>query len=187
MVSTFRGRAHSSHKLIAILTFFQGLRIGEAFGRRLGDIEDQGETILIHIHGNCYRSKEPGVGMVRKDIVKTDASYRTIPIFPAFHNDVHWHLNHRAPGRRNAMLFTIGAGKIVTDTSYKSILGRAQKRADHKGVTITPHYGRNWIITMLAEAGMPIPAIGEFLGQRDLRTITDGVYARHGRPKGSCP
>lgn len=170
-------RVDGSHKLIAILTFFHGLRIGEALGLRRGDIEDQGETILIHIRGNCYRSQEPGVGMVRKDTVKTDAGYRTIPIFPAFHDDVRWHLDHRAAGRRDAMLFTTGAGKIVTDTSYRSILDRAKTRAGHKGVTITPHYGRNWVITTLAEAGMPIPAIGEFLGQRDLRTITE-VYMR---------
>lgn len=170
-------RVDGSHKLIAILTFFHGLRIGEALGLRLGDIEDQGETILIHIRGNCYRSKEKGIGMVRKDTVKTDAGYRTIPIFPAFHDDVRWHLKHRAAGRRDAMLFTTGAGKIVTDTSYRSILDRAKMRAGHKGVTITPHYGRNWVITTLAEAGMPIPAIGEFLGQRDLRTITE-VYMR---------
>lgn len=170
-------RVDGSHKLIAILTFFHALRIGEALGLRLGDIEDQGETILIHIRGNCYRSQEPGVGMVRKDTVKTDAGYRTIPIFPAFHDDVRWHLKHRTATARGAMLFTTGAGKIITDTSYRSILDRAKTRAGHKGVTITPHYGRNWVITTLAEAGMPIPAIGEFLGQRDLRTITE-VYMR---------
>lgn len=170
-------RVDGSHKLLAILTFFHGLRIGEALGLRRGDIEDQGETILVHIRGNAYRSKEKGIGMVRKDTVKTDAGYRTVPIFPAFHDDVRWHLKHRTATAQGAMLFTTGTGKIVTDTSYRSILERAKKRAGHDDVTVTPHYGRNWVITTLAEAGMPIPAIGEFLGQRDLRTITE-VYMR---------
>lgn len=37
------------------------------------------------------------------------------------------------------------------------------------GVTdlLTPHYGRVWLITTLAEAGMPIPAIGRKMRQRD--------------------
>lgn len=170
-------RVDGSHKLLAILTFFHGLRIGEALGLRRGDIEDQGETVLVHIRGNCYRSKEKGVGMVRKDTVKTDAGYRTVPIFPAFHDDVRWHLENRGGSSSDAMLFTIGTGKIVTDTSYRSILERAKKRAGHVDMTITPHYGRNWVITTLAEAGMPISDIGEFLGQRDLRTITE-VYMR---------
>lgn len=170
-------RVDGSQKLLAILTFFHGLRIGEALGLRRGDIEDQGETILVHIRGNAYRSKEKGVGMVRKDTVKTDAGYRTVPIFPAFHEDVRWHLENRAGSHSGAMLFTTGTGRIITDTSYRSILERAKKRAGYDDVTVTPHYGRNWVITTLAEAGMPIPAIGEFLGQRDLRTITE-VYMR---------
>ena len=33
------------------------------------------------------------------------------------------------------------------------------------------------MITTLAEQGMPIPAIGELLGQVDLRTITE-IYMR---------
>ena len=170
-------RVDGTHKLLAILTFFHGLRIGEALALRRSDIELRDGAVLVHIRGNCYRSKEKGVGMVRKDTVKTEAGYRTVPIFPKFHDDIAWHLEHRVGDAANAMVFTTGTGKIVTDTSYRSILDRAKKRAGYEKMTITPHYGRNWTITTLAEAGMPIPAIGEFLGQRDLRTITE-VYMR---------
>lgn len=68
------------------------------------------------------------------------------------------------------------------DTSYRSIMNRAKERAGHKHVRITPHYGRVWLITTLVEAGMPIPAIGEILGQRDLRTITE-IYMRNTEAK----
>lgn len=48
---------------------------------------------------------------------------------------------------------------------------------DIKDIVLTPHYGRVWMITTLAEAGMQIPEIGVILGQVDLRTITE-VYMR---------
>ena len=170
-------RIDGSHKLIAILTFFHGLRIGEALGLRRQDVTVTDAGISVHVRGNAYRSTEKGVGMVRKDTTKTDAGYRTVPIFPAFHDAVCWHLDTFVGDGPDAMLFTTGSGAIVLDTSYRSILSRAKDRAGYKELRLTPHYGRNWVITTLAEAGMPIPAIGEFLGQRDLRTITE-VYMR---------
>lgn len=170
-------RVDGRHKLIAILTFFHGLRIGEALALRRCDVELQDGHYTVHVRGNCYRSDEKGVGMVRKDTVKTEAGYRAVPIFPKFNDDVAWHLEHRVGDSGDAMLFTTGTGKIVTDTSYRSILSRAKERAGYEKLRLTPHYGRNWTITTLAEAGMPIPAIGEFLGQRDLKTITE-VYMR---------
>ncbi|QGU06714.1 hypothetical protein COCCU_03825 [Corynebacterium occultum] len=71
--------------------------------------------------------------------------------------------------------------------TWASLLGGADEeveallvvedRAGHTEARITPHYDRNWIITTLAEAGMTPVAIGQILGQRDLKTITE-VYMR---------
>lgn len=167
-------RVDGANKLTAILTFFHGLRIGEALADRRKDVIDTGDRIIVKVRGTCYRTSN---GMVRKDTPKTDAAYRDVEIFPAFHDDVRYHLEHFVGDDPNAPLFTTATGEIILDTSYRSILNRAKKRAGHEDIRITPHYGRNWVITTLAEAGMPIPAIGEFLGQRDLRTITE-VYMR---------
>ena len=62
------------------------------------------------------------------------------------------------------------------DTVYRNIFHAAQDRA---GVTarITPHYGRNWLITRLAEAVATPREIGRVLGQEDVSTIV-GVYTR---------
>lgn len=48
---------------------------------------------------------------------------------------------------------------------------------------ITPHYGRNFIITRLAEAGATPREIGRILGQEDVSTIVN-VYmkSREARP-----
>lgn len=168
-------RVDGSHKLIAILTFFHGLRIGEVLGLRRQDVIIEGDSISFYIRGNAYRV--PKQGMVRKDRPKTEAGYRLIPAFARFNDDIRWHLANRVGDSPDALLFTTGTGQLILDTSYRSILDRAKSRAGHDDVKITPHYGRVWLITTLAEAGMPIPAIGEYLGQRDLRTITE-VYMR---------
>ncbi|BAC17626.1 site-specific recombinase, phage integrase family [Corynebacterium efficiens YS-314] len=168
-------RVDGRHKLIAILTFFHGMRIGEALGLRREHIIDTGDTISIRVTGNAYR--RPGKGMALKDTAKTDAGTRTVPVFPHFHNDLRYHLDHFTPPHPTAQLFLSAHGQLILDTSYRSILHRAKIRAGMEDVEITPHYGRVWLITTLAELGMVPPAIGEILGQVDLKTITE-IYMR---------
>ena len=161
-----------THKIIGILTFFHGMRIGEVLGLRRKDITIAGDTILIHIRGNAYRTSN---GMKYQDTPKTSASHRTIPVFKKFHQDIIDHLATIGDSP-DAFICTTGSGKIILDTSYRSVLHRAKTRA---GITerISPHYGRVWLITTLVEQGMTIPAIGELLGQVDLKTITE-IYMR---------
>ena len=161
-----------THKIIGILTFFHGMRIGEVLGLRRKDITITGDTILIHIRGNAYRTSN---GMKYQDTPKTSASHRTIPVFKKFHQDIIDHLATIGDSP-DAFICTTGSGKIILDTSYRSVLHRAKTRA---GITerISPHYGRVWLITTLVEQGMTIPAIGELLGQVDLKTITE-IYLR---------
>lgn len=168
-------RVDGSHKMIAIFTFFHGHRISETLALRRKDIIDLDHTMTARIRGTVYRVPEKG--MIRKDRPKTEAGYRDTEIFPAFHEDLRYHLEHFVGDDPNALLFTTSTGSIVMDTSCRSILKRAKTRAGYEDVRLTPHYGRNWLITTLAEANMPIPAIGEYLGQRDLRTITE-IYMR---------
>lgn len=59
--------------------------------------------------------------------------------------------------------------------SVKTAIHRAAKRAGLEGVS--PHVLRHSAAVMLAEAGVPMPAIAQFLGHKDSRT-TERVYAR---------
>lgn len=80
-------------------------------------------------------------------------------------------------GVRSAVLLTTtSSGKMVMDTSYRSVLARAKKAA---GVSpdINPHTGRNWLITRLAEQGAHLKEIGRLLGQDDVTTILN-VYLK---------
>lgn len=130
---------------------------------------------MVHIRTNVYR--KPGHGMIRMDSTKTTAGTRTVPVFARFNEDVTWHLDHIVGNHPDADAFPTPTGEIIMDTSHRSVLNRAKERAGLGDVVITPHYGRVWLITVLAEQGMPIPAIGELLGQRDLKTITE-IYMR---------
>lgn len=160
------------HRFIAVLTLFHGMRIGEVLALRRRDVVDDGERIVMQVRGTAYR--KPGVGMVRMDAPKTTAGVRDVPVFPRFHDEVRGWLRHVGDAADTPVCAV--AGKMMMDTTHRNALGRAKARA---GVSadISPHYGRVWLITTLVEAGMTIPAIGEILGQRDLKTITE-VYMR---------
>ena len=74
-------------------------------------------------------------------------------------------------GTRPAQLLTTtGAGLMVMDTSYRSVLARAVERA---GVSplIKPHSGRRWLVTMLAEHGAHVKEISRIVGDEDLEVI----------------
>ncbi len=162
-------------KLVTILTLFHGVRIGEVLALRRRDVIDDGDTIHVKIRATAWR--KIGEGMQIKNSPKTDAGHRDVPVFPRFHTAVRDHLAKHTGTAADAFLFTTATGRILMDTSYRSALKAAKDRAGHEEVRITPHYGRNWIITQLAEAHMTPMAIGLILGQRDLKTITE-VYMR---------
>ena len=85
-------------------------------------------------------------------------------------------LRHSKGTRKARLLTATSNGGLVMDTSYRSILARAKRRA---GVNagINPHTGRNWLITRLAEEGAHLKEIGNLLGQEDMKTILD-VYMK---------
>ena len=130
---------------------------------------------------------------------KTRAGHRTIQIMPTdvphVLNHLANHLHHTATTvnvyggdnaprkergkvvqKRKHLLTTTRNGEIMLDTSYRSVLTRAEERA---GVTtdIDPHCGRNWLITRLAEQGAHLREIGALLGQTDVETILN-VYMK---------
>lgn len=167
-------RVDGRNKLAAILMLFHGLRINEVLGGNVRHLVKVGDNWEYWVRKNAYRNKNGG--MLITDTPKSSAGWREVPIFPIFNDDVEWHLEHFG-GDPDALLFPSPTGKVIVETSFRSILDRAKTRAGYKDIVLTPHYGRVWMITTLAEAGMQIPEIGAILGQVDLRTITE-VYMR---------
>ena len=101
---------------------------------------------------------------------KTRAGYRVVPILPRFYPNVIAHLKKYARGEDDYVT-TTSQGKPVFDTSYRSVFNRAKALANvHK--PLTPHYGRVFLTTQLAENGATPKEIGLLLGQDDVTTIT---------------
>lgn len=170
------------YKLITVLVLFHGLRLGEALGLKGQHVNVNSDSASVRIEGNLVRVPKQGRG-VKMELhpPKTNAGYRTVPILKEFLPYVRDHIATYQPGD-NQFVTVTESGAPVFDTSYRSRFSIAKAKA---GVTaeITPHYGRNWLITKLAESGATPKEIGRVLGQEDTATIV-GVYmkVRESRP-----
>ena len=175
------------YKALTSLVLHHGLRLGEAIAleRRHLTVVERGvgelPRVFVTVEQNAQRiGTETGTIMLMQP-PKSHAGYRDVPIMdtdvPIFLD----HLEHHAPlsktvvqtmnGERDVQLLTAtSTGRIVMDTSYRSVLRRAEIKA---GVStqIDPHCGRNWLITRLAEQGAHLKEIGRLLGQDDVETI----------------
>lgn len=164
------------YRFITIMCLFHGLRIGEALAIKGRHVVVCGDIATITVEGNLVRVPD-GNGGVRMayHAPKTAAGTRVVPVLSEFVTDVRRHLVGYATGADEYVTMT-GKGSPVFDTSYRSIFNRAKSKA---GITkeITPHYGRVYLITRLAEAGATPKEIGRILGQEDVSTIVN-VYMR---------
>lgn len=182
------------YRVLTSLMLFHGLRIGEAIAleRRHVAVDwlpvPYMPRVAVTVEQNAQRLQdEQGKVFMFLQPPKSDAGYREVPIMAAHVPIFLQHLVDHVPGAdteletwqgpRNARLLTATrTGQLMMDTSYRSVLERAEVRA---GVTtaIDPHCGRNWLITRLAEQGAHLKEIGRLLGQDDVSTIL-GVYMK---------
>lgn len=185
-----------SYKLLTVLCLFHGLRIGEAIALEVQDViiadvpVPYAPRYSIRVRQNAQRiTPDGGSTYMLVQNPKSQAGNREVPFMPSMVPLLWEHLaKHVVPdsvalnladelggGTRPArLLTTTGAGEIVMDTSYRSVLDRATKRA---GVSerIKPHSGRRWLVTRLAEEGAHVKEIGRILGDDDLSVIM-GIY-----------
>lgn len=184
----------SQYRVLTSLMLFHGLRIGEALALEQRHVSCEHlpapwmPRVVVTVEQNAQRLKGDD-GRTRMFIQppKSDAGFREVPIMA---NHVPLFLEHHArylPGaptpvetwqgmKQVSLLTATRTGGLMMDTSYRSVLERAEIKA---GVTtaIDPHCGRNWLITRLAEQGAHLKEIGRLLGQEDVATILD-VYMK---------
>lgn len=164
-------------KLGVCLCLFHGLRVGEMLALQAKHFEaTAGGGIGIRIEGNLQRVPNGRGGVMMKwQPPKTEAGYRVVPVLAEFLPLVRRHLKMFTTAPEDYAT-TTAKGKMMMDTSFRSVFNRARDKAN-VDPEITPHYGRNWLITRLAEAGATPKEIGRILGQEDVSTIV-GVYMR---------
>lgn len=169
------------YQFAVCMCLFHGLRVGECLGLQTEHVVHlPGGGIGLRVEGTLQRLKGTDGRMFMRwqPMPKTQAGVRTVPVLSEFTELVTRHI----AGVPSGYLTTTQAGNIVMDTSFRSIFNRAKQSAGAP-MEITPHYGRNWLITRLAEAGATPKEIGRVLGQEDVSTIV-GVYmkVRESRP-----
>lgn len=182
------------YKVLTSLMLFHGLRIGEALALEQRHLQVEWLPVpymprmTVRVEQNAQRLQDDdGRTFMFVQPPKSDAGYREVPIMAAHVPVFLEHLALHLPGadtrvetwqgvRSVRLLTATRTGQLMMDTSYRSVLERAEVRA---GVTtaIDPHCGRNWLITRLAEQGAHLKEIGKLLGQDDVATILD-VYMK---------
>ena len=166
------------YRLAAVLCLFHGLRLGEALAVSDTDFSVNWLPVplLPEVTVTVRKSLKDGAGgnhILKRP--KTSAGYRDVPMMTEF---VPVYLAHlvKFPPREDGIMTTTSRGNTVLSEVFRSALSTAKK---HGGVDdqITPHYGRNWLITELAERGATPKEIGAILGQEDVATILN-VYMK---------
>lgn len=165
------------YKLATALCLFHGLRIGESLGLQYKHVVKHRSGYTLRIEGTLQRlvNEERKTFTRWQPKTKTEAGFREVPVLKEFQHTLENHLQ-QFPGSGGEFLTTTAVGKPVLDTSFRSVFNNAKRKAGAPE-EITPHYGRNWLITRLAEAGATPKEIGRVLGQEDVSTILD-VYMR---------
>lgn len=176
-------QAPQRYKAIALLTQFHGLRIGEALGLKRSDIEIKPGTVegtsIVHVNINDnYQRVKVGDKWVMQSMgsAKTAQGNRRVPILARFHTDLFEHMETFTGPNETDLLTTTRTGKPVFDTAYRSTYGDMKKRA---GITrrLHPHAGRRFIVSALLEQGYEPTAVGEIIGDKDLKIVLE-IYAQ---------
>ena len=176
------------YKLAGVLCLLHGLRVGEVLALRRKHVvvrdRDGWPEVDIRVRGNVQRiaDAEGHMRMVWQD-AKTAAGVRDVPVFPELAPVVVDHLERFAGKGAEGLVTPTESGEVVFDTSFRSIFNRARRAAGVRD-DLTPHYGRNYLITLLAERGATPAEIGSILGQEDLKTIVETyMRVRPSRPR----
>lgn len=175
------------YRLLAVLCLFHGLRIGEALAVRTSDVVTTGTVpyapeVTVRVRENLQEVKnDNGSWSIITKSPKTVAGFRDVPLFSEFIPLLWGHLKNYPPGE-NGLLSTSGTGQPTSPTGFRARLKTAKRTAGVR-MDITPHYGRNWLITELAEQGATPKEIGRIMGQDDVSTIVNTyMKVRESRP-----
>ncbi|MGP9623788.1 tyrosine-type recombinase/integrase [Corynebacterium sp. AOP34-AQ2-28] len=114
--------------------------------------------------------------MVDKGL-KTEASYREVPVFPDFVAMCEAHMDLYAGEGDDGLVALTNRGTRVMDTSWNTTVKRAAKRAGLRD-DIHKHDGRRFAATALSEVGVSETAVGAYVGDKS-GDVLRKHYLRH--------
>lgn len=161
------------YKFPTALAYFHGLRTEEVLGLRRWQVRrsvsPEGNVSYMIDLSDRKRAKaavrlsvEGKQTMVDKPL-KTEASYRTVPVFAEFIDMAETHMSQYVTPGADALVATSGTGKRALDVGWNKVLKSAAERAGARS-DIRRHDGRRYIATALMEAGASPVVAGRFIG-----------------------
>jgi integrase/recombinase XerD len=153
-----------THRVVAMLCFGAGLRIREALGLRVEDID--AEAGVLHIR-RAKRGRERDVMLSPRLLAELRAYWR-------------W---RRPPGRE---LFPgqAGAGTTLTRAAVSRAFKRALAAAGLEGRRVTPHTLRHSFATSLLEQGTDLRTVQVLLGHASIGSTVRYVHVSTARLRG---
>jgi integrase len=177
--SLLQGTEGWRHHPAVVLMVTCGLRSGETFGLKWGDVDLKNQTLSIR----RQLQRRDGGGLVLTE-PKTEKSIRTISL-PAMTVEV---LKvHRRDLNEERMLLgagRLGPGDMVfttelgTPVDQRNFARDLRKLGDQAGVPgVHPHRLRHSAVAVLLDAGVPLEMVSETVGHSSIRTTKD-IYGR---------
>jgi integrase len=153
-------------RLVAVLIFFYGLRLGELTRLKLGDLEDDGRRLGINIRAEIAKGKRPRrLSVSLEQSVAPDYTLRTVldayvVTFPAGTQDT-------------AFLFPspVNIGQPMSLSTIGNDFRVACRRAGVRKDLCHPHAGRHTHTIILAAGGVDFASISDILGHGGLGTV----------------
>ncbi|MGP9725198.1 hypothetical protein ACT3SZ_14400 [Corynebacterium sp. AOP40-9SA-29] len=188
------------------LALFHGMRTQEVLGLRRWQVkrsvDDEGTVSYVvdlrdrkRVRAAVKLKRDGRHQMVEKGL-KTDTSYRAVPVFAEFVDMLEEHMSTYAGAGAEGLVAVTRTGERPLDSSWNSVLKRAAKKAaaeiakqrglseeqakalEERFVSIRKHDGRRFIATELLESGTSEVAAGAFIGDRNPDVLREH-YLRH--------
>lgn len=150
------------HRALALTLVGLGLRISEACGLRVADVD----FLRKVVHVRQQRRPDGTMGQL-----KTDASSREIPVDDVVLNALAEEI--RVWPRRDGLIFSSSMGRPLTKAIAGHVFDDIERTA---GLTVSPHSLRHYFGSSLISGGVPVTAVSRWLGHSSPE-ITWRVYS----------
>ncbi len=147
-----------------------GLRPGELFGLRAGRVDFLRRT--VRVDQQVARLSGGGVGLAP---LKTQASYRSIPLPQTVADAIAAHMARWPPEGNTNVIFTNAHGLLIQEHPFSAAWNTAKRIAGTPDWA-TPHDLRHYYASVLIRSGASVKVLQARLGHASAKTTLD-VYA----------
>lgn len=159
------------YKNVMLIQLYMGLRVGEALGLQIKDIDLNNKTIHIQQTVTIDKNKKLKLG----EMPKTEAGNRVLPIPNIIYNYVIEQMM-LTNNNKEDLLFS-NNGKLIGHSSVNDQLQRRLINLHIYENGLSTHSLRHTYATRCIESGMPAIVLSKLLGHSDIR-ITLNTYVK---------